>query len=209
MFVAIKDNLELTMPAAARPRTITQILEPIQEQLRAVESHLRDVTGVQHPALSAAIEHIVDSGGKRVRPALALLTTGVLQANWQSAIKFGAAIEMLHTATLVHDDLIDGALLRRGIPTLNANWTPAATILTGDYIFARAASLAAQTGSVQVMDLFAQTLMVIVNGELQQQFTSKSSLSRTDYYQRIYAKTASLFELATTGAARLGRPTRH
>jgi geranylgeranyl pyrophosphate synthase len=109
----------------------------------------------------------------------------------------------VHTATLVHDDLIDGALLRRGIVTLNAQWSPAATVLTGDFIFARAAKLAAETDSVPVMRLFAETLATIVNGELTQMFTSRGLASREDYLQRIYAKTASMFELATAAAALL------
>ena len=73
------------------------------------------------------------------------------------AVALASAVEMLHTATLVHDDLIDGSLLRRGIPTLNSNWSPDSTVLTGDYLFARAASFAAQTDSVRVMDLFAES----------------------------------------------------
>jgi geranylgeranyl pyrophosphate synthase len=113
----------------------------------------------------------------------------------------GAAIELLHTATLVHDDLIDGALFRRGIATLNASWSPAATVLTGDYVFARAAKLAAETDSVVVMRIFAETLATIVNGELTQMFRSRGLVNREDYNRRIYAKTASMFELATSAAA--------
>ena len=108
---------------------------------------------------------------------------------------------MLHTATLVHDDLIDGALLRRGMPTLNARWSPAATILTGDYMFARAAKLAAETDTLPLMKLFAETLATIVNGELTQLFASRGVISRENYNKRIYAKTASLFEMATRAAA--------
>jgi len=108
---------------------------------------------------------------------------------------------MLHTATLVHDDLIDGSLLRRGIPTLNANWTPGATVLTGDHLFARAADLAAHADSVRVMRIFARTLMVLVNGEINQMFKSKGIASRDDYYRRIYAKTASVFESAAEAGA--------
>jgi geranylgeranyl pyrophosphate synthase len=156
-----------------------------------------------HPDLKAALEHLLSSGGKRVRPAVALLTGAMLGADVERLITLGAAIELLHTATLVHDDLIDGALLRRGIATLNASWTPAATVLTGDYVFARAAKLAAETDSVPVMRVFAETLATIVNGEITQLFSSRSLASREDYYQRIYAKTASMFELATTAAALL------
>ncbi len=154
-----------------------------------------------HPDLQAVLEHLVSSGGKRVRPAVALLTGIMLGADLDRLITLAASIEMLHTATLVHDDLIDGALLRRGIPTVNAQWSPAATVLTGDYIFARAAELAAQTDSVPVMRAFAETLATVVNGEITQLFTSRGLSSRENYYQRIYAKTASMFVLAAKSAA--------
>jgi len=125
----------------------------------------------------------------------------MLGADQGHLITLAASIEMLHTATLVHDDLIDDSLLRRGMPTLNAKWSPAATVLAGDYIFARAAELASQTDSIIVMQLFAKTLATIVNGEVTQLFTSRGVASRDDYYQRIYAKTASMFVLATRAAA--------
>ncbi len=156
-----------------------------------------------HPDLGAALEHLLYSGGKRIRPAVALLTGSMLGADPKRLITLGASIELLHTATLVHDDLIDGSLLRRGITTLNAQWSPAATVLTGDFIFARAAKLAAETDSVPVMRLFAETLATIVNGEITQLFTSKGLASKEDYLQRIHAKTASMFELSTAAAALL------
>lgn len=156
-----------------------------------------------HPDLGNALEHLLSSGGKRIRPAVALLTGGMLGADIERLLILGAAIELLHTATLVHDDLIDGALLRRGISTLNAQWSPAATVLTGDFIFAQAAKLAAETNSVPVMRLFAETLATIVNGEITQLFTSRGMASKDDYLRRIYAKTASMFELATAAAALL------
>lgn len=156
-----------------------------------------------HPDLGNALEHLLSSGGKRIRPAVALLTGSMLGADIERLITLGAAIELLHTATLVHDDLIDGALLRRGITTLNAQWSPAATVLTGDFIFAQAAKLAAETNSVPVMHLFAETLATIVNGEITQLFTSRGVASKDDYLRRIYAKTASMFELATAAAALL------
>ncbi len=156
-----------------------------------------------HPDLAAALQHLIDAGGKRVRPTITILTGELLNAAPDKLLDLAAAVEMLHTATLVHDDLIDGALLRRGMPTINANWTPAATVLTGDFIFARAAKLAAATGSVEVMDMFAEALTIIVDGEINQQFISKGLANRDDYYRRIYAKTASLFELASGASALL------
>ena len=116
--------------------------------------------------VTEAIGHLLDAGGKRIRPALTLLTGRLYPSDPDKIISLAAAVEMLHTATLVHDDVVDGSLLRRGSPTLNARWSPGATILTGDYMFARAADLAAQTDNVRVMQIFARTLMTIVSGEL-------------------------------------------
>lgn len=154
-----------------------------------------------HPDLKAAISVILASGGKRIRPMIVLLIGNLLHANQEKLVILGTAIELLHTATLVHDDLIDGSLLRRGIPTLNSKWSPAATILTGDFIFASAANMAAKTQSIEIMEIFSRTLMTIVNGEVNQLFKSRCSIDREDYFQRIYAKTASLFETSAHTAA--------
>jgi geranylgeranyl pyrophosphate synthase len=183
--------------------TRVNFLALVQDRILLVEDLMRSQSDGHHPGLGAAMEHLLASGGKRVRPATALLTGDMLGASTERVETLGAAIELLHTATLVHDDLIDGALLRRGIATLNSQWSPAATVLTGDYIFARAAKLAAETNSIPVMRLFSQTLATIVNGELTQLFASRGLASREDYFQRIYAKTASMFELATAAAAML------
>jgi geranylgeranyl pyrophosphate synthase len=178
-------------------------LDLVQEDIRKVEERMYAQADQHHPELRAAIQHLVVSGGKRVRPALTLLMGELLGGDKERLITLAAAIEMLHTATLVHDDLIDGSLLRRGIPTLNAQWSPGATVLTGDFIFAVAARLAAETDSVPVMKFFASTLAIIVNGEITQMFSSHGLASRENYYNRIYAKTASMFELATAAAAML------
>lgn len=181
--------------------TTISFLQPVQEDLRAVEALMRAQAEGYHPDLSAALDLLVSSGGKRLRPALTLLTGRMLGGKTEHLVTLGAAIELLHTATLVHDDLIDGSLLRRGIPTLNSQWSPGATVLTGDFLFARAAKLAADTNSIAVNKLFAKTLTIIVNGEITQLFGSRCSLDRQGYFDRIYAKTASLFETSTMSAA--------
>lgn len=174
----------------------------VQDQLQFVEQRIREQTGEEHhPDLRSALGHLLSSGGKRIRPTLGLLVGNMLGAPEEKLITLGASVELLHTATLVHDDLIDGALLRRGMPTLNARWSPAATVLTGDFLFARAAKLAAETDHLPLMKLFAETLATIVNGELTQMFSARGVIERDNYYQRIYAKTASLFEMAAQAAA--------
>jgi geranylgeranyl pyrophosphate synthase len=177
---------------------------PIEDRIGLVENTMRAQSDGHHTAVGAALNHLLSSGGKRIRVIVTLLTGKMLGADPDKLVTLAAAIESLHTATLVHDDLIDGALIRRGIPTLNAQWSPAATVLTGDFIFSKAAKLAAETGSVEVMQIFAETLATIVNGEITQLFSSKWIANREDYYRRIYAKTASLFEASTTTAAILG-----
>jgi geranylgeranyl pyrophosphate synthase len=174
---------------------------PIEDRLGLVEERMRAQSDGHHSAVGAALHHLLSSGGKRIRVITTLLTGKMLGGDADKLVTLAAAIESLHTATLVHDDLIDGAVIRRGIPTLNAQWSPAATVLTGDFIFSKAAKLAAETGSVEVMKIFAETLSIIVNGEIAQLFSSKWVANRDDYYRRIYAKTASLFETSTTTAA--------
>ncbi len=117
-------------------------------------------------------------------------------------VALAASVEMLHTSSLVHDDVIDGALLRRGAPTLNAQWSGGATVLAGNYMFGSAARFSAETQNMRVIGLFSDTLRTIVDGELQQlrdKFDYRQD--KANYYQRIYAKTASLFCAATEGAA--------
>jgi len=179
-------------------------LELVTDELALVEQKMLEPDPGRHLAVTGAITHLLGSGGKRVRPTVTLLVSKLLDANCQRAIPLAAAVEMLHTATLVHDDIIDGSLFRRGVPTLNATWSPGATILTGDYLFARAADLASQTDSIVVMRLFAQALMAICNGELRQLLDGRSRvIDRPDYYQRIYAKTGALFVLAAEASGAL------
>jgi geranylgeranyl pyrophosphate synthase len=187
------------------------LLEPLAADLERIELKMREPVHPEYPQLMAVLQSILGSGGKRLRPALALLAGRVYEADPDKLVSLAAALEMLHTATLVHDDLIDGALLRRGKTTLNARWNTGATVLTGDYLFARAAALAAETDNVRVMSIFADTLMTICSGELQQIFDRHSlpdlgndqawQESLVRYDQRIHAKTASLFAAATEAAS--------
>lgn len=176
-------------------------LTHLEDKLVKVEEKMVSYSSGYHPDLIAALDHLMAAGGKRIRPIITLLMGEMLGADEGKIISLSAAIELLHTATLVHDDLIDGALLRRGNPTLNSHWTPAATVLTGDYIFAQAARLAAEIGSTEAMSIFAETLSIIVNGELSQLFGKSKLPTREDYYFRIYEKTGSLFALSAKAAA--------
>ena len=178
----------------------------VADDLAAVEKKMQKAVGNAYEPLSDALQLLISSGGKRVRPMLTLLAGRFYPPDDpQKLISLAAAIEALHTSTLVHDDVIDGALLRRGKSTLNAVWTPSSTIMAGDFFFARAASLVAETEHPRVIKLFASTLDVIVDGELRQAFSARDwSQPKESYYERIYGKTAALFELATRSPAALG-----
>jgi geranylgeranyl pyrophosphate synthase len=182
-----------------------EALELIADDLKRVDVKMQ-ATGEVFMPLASAINLLLGSGGKRLRPALALLTSKLYEsAERGRVVSLAAAVEMLHSATLVHDDVIDGSLLRRGQATLNASWSQGATILAGDFVFARAAFFAAETDSIRVMQIFSQTLMTIVEGELRQLYALRNwSQPKDAYYERIYGKTAALFAAATEAAAVLG-----
>jgi geranylgeranyl pyrophosphate synthase len=195
------------------------LLEPLAADLERVERKMREQVHPDYPQLMAILESLLDSGGKRLRPTLALLAGRFYPVDLDKLVSLAASVEMLHTATLVHDDLVDGALLRRGRSTLNARWSTGATVLTGDYVFARAAALAAETGNVRVVTIFADTLMAISSGELRQ-IMERYDVPRIDseqaweealerYDQRIHAKTASLFAGATEAASVLSAAPEH
>ncbi len=186
------------------------LLDLVRDDLVRVESKMLTIGGGgTYAPLAEAFLALLGSGGKRLRPALALAAFGFFaQPASDKAIAVAAAVETLHNATLVHDDLIDNALVRRGITTLNAVWNKGATVLAGDYLFARAAGFAAETEDVRVVQLFAETLRIIVEGELRQLFSSRQWRQPKDaYYPRIFAKTASLFASATRSGAILGGAT--
>jgi geranylgeranyl pyrophosphate synthase len=180
-------------------------LDLINDDLQLVEAKMLAPHEVFAP-LAGAVNLLLDSGGKRLRPATTMLVGRFYpQIDKARLISLAAAIETLHTATLVHDDVVDGSLLRRGHPTLNASWGQGATVLAGDFVFARAAYFAAETDNVRVMRIFAQTLMTICEGELRQMFDLGNwDQPKEAYFQRILGKTAALFAAATESSAVLG-----
>lgn len=184
-----------------------QLLSLVTPGLRLVEAKMKGVDSAVFAPLANAFLDLIGSGGKRLRPALALMAAklngaALNDADAAEVIALAAAVEMLHTATLVHDDVIDSALLRRGAPTLNATWNGGSTVLAGDYMFGSAALFSAQTQNLRVIRLFSDTLKIIVDGELRQlRDRYNYEQEKSAYYQRIYAKTASLFCAATQGAA--------
>ncbi|GAI57935.1 unnamed protein product, partial [marine sediment metagenome] len=138
--------------------------------------------------------------------------TGDSDFSWREFIRrnnnelVATAVEIMHTATLVHDDAIDNSAVRRGRPTINKVWDDDTAILLGDYLFAKAGELTAATQNLQVIKLLSQTLMTITGGELAQSFSSFNlEQTRQHYLHRIISKTASLFSLATESGAILSQ----
>lgn len=184
------------------------MFQSIQEDLPEVERLIQSLGQVDSPWLAELLNYILRPGGKRLRPALTLLAGQFYNYDGERLRTMAAAVELLHTATLVHDDTIDRAEVRRGVSTVNARWNSNTAVLAGDYLFAQSAVLAASTGSMRVVQLFARTLMNIVDGEMRQQKSAFAwGQTREEYYQRISRKTASLFSMATeSGAVLSGAP---
>lgn len=178
------------------------IFKPVDKELALVEKGIKDIANVEYPWLAELIDYIVNSGGKRVRPALTLLA-GKLQDNYNLDILIPVAtgVELLHTATLVHDDTIDLSTRRRGKPTAASIWGWGIATLAGDYLFSQSAELVSRANNVRTDRLFAQTLMALCTGELEESFCSfDMNQTRESYYKRIGNKTASLFSMATESA---------
>jgi len=182
------------------------IYEPIRDDLARVETGLKAVSQANYPWLSQLLEHSLESGGKRIRPALVLLSGKFYNYNLDSLLPMALAVEVLHTATLIHDDAIDNSPLRRGRPTVSKVWGEDKAILLGDYLLARAEELVSQTQNLRVIRLFARAIMTLAGGELGQAFSAfKLEPTREQYLTRISAKTASLITLALESGAILSQ----
>jgi len=181
---------------------LNNIYEPVREDLAKVEERLKSVSRVDSQWLSELLDYSLRGGGKRIRPILALLAGKFHNYSLERLMPVSVSVELMHLATLVHDDTIDNSPVRWGRPTVNELWGVEQAVLLGDYLFARAGYLTATTGNVRVIKLFSQTLMIISSGELAQAH-SAFSLEQTqeNYLQRIASKTASLFNLATESGA--------
>jgi geranylgeranyl pyrophosphate synthase len=178
-----------------------EVVDNLQDELELIEARLRKSADVEYPLVGDFLSAIVSSGGKRLRPILLLLSAKSFDYDIPTLVPAAAGIELLHTASLVHDDTIDHALFRRGQPTLNSAFSSEAVILLGDYLFAQSAILATETMNPRVVRVFATTLGEITDGVLREIFNGhRTDQSRQDYEMRIYGKTASLF----AGAAEMG-----
>lgn len=185
---------------------LSEIYEPIQDDLLVVEEGLKSVASIDSPWLNDLLVYALKGGGKRLRPALVILAGKFYDFNMQRLLPMTMAVELMHLATLVHDDTIDNSMVRWSRPTINKLWGMEKAVLLGDYLFAKAGALTASTDNIRVIKLLPQTLMIISNGELAQATSAfKLQQSREHYLFRIGCKTAALFVLATESGAVLSQ----
>ncbi len=174
----------------------------VQQDLSRVEDVFESLKHADYGPLGEMLDIVLSGGGKLLRPALALLSGRFGHYDLELLVPLAASVELLHTATLVHDDVIDQAATRRGRPTVNSAFHNSTTVMLGDYLFAHAADQVVKTDNLRVVHLFSDTLMIMAKGEIRQDLTAYDSRQTIrDYLQRIGGKTASLFATACEGGA--------
>ena len=185
---------------------LSTVYAPIEEELVRVEDMLRSVTRVDFSYLSELLDYSLQSSGKRIRPILTFLSGKFYNYDIDSLLTMATAVEVMHTATLIHDDAIDNSLVRRGRATVNKLWGEEQAVLLGDYLFAEAGALTARTGNLRIIRRFAATLKTISSGELNQAHNAFNiEQDRQQYFRRIAQKTADLFSLSTEAGAVLSQ----
>jgi geranylgeranyl pyrophosphate synthase len=182
---------------------LKEIYSPIQKDLTVVEARLKSLGAMEgKPWLGDLLSYALKGGGKRLRPSMLLLSASFYDYNLERLMPMAMAVEIMHLATLVHDDTIDNSFVRWGRPTVNKIWGMEKAVLLGDYLFAKAGDLTASTENIRAIKLLPQTLMIITNGELAQAASAfQPGQSREQYIFRIASKTAALFVMATESGA--------
>jgi len=186
------------MPLIDKAQALKGIFELINAQLYSVEERIRQQARAFDPAVEGYVAYAIESHGKRLRPALALLVGGATGNICTSHFDLAVVVELIHAATLVHDDILDGAEMRRGQPTANAKWGNAISVLLGDCLFAHALKLSTSFPNGEVGRRIAHAASDVCSGEIiqtQRRFDLK--LSVPDYYKIIEMKTGALFAAAT------------
>ncbi len=184
-------------------------INPVERLATLVGDDLSGVDKVIHSRMTSETalipqlaQHLVDSGGKRLRPLITLAAARHFSYPGDGHIKLAAAVEFIHTATLLHDDVVDGSGLRRGRPAANTVWGNKPSILVGDFLFSRSFQLMVEAGSPPVLDILANASAVIAEGEVMQLKSSKNlTIGESDYLKVITAKTAALFAAAAQAGA--------
>ena len=183
----------------------SQLFGPVASDFTAINELIESSLHSRVPLVAEIAAYLVQAGGKRLRPLLVLLAARSCGDSSQNPVKLAVAIEFLHTAMLLHDDVVDESTLRRGRRTANAEWGNAASVLVGDFLHSRAFELMVELGSMDVMALISKATNGIAEGEVQQlTLLQNTSTSEADYLEVIYRKTALLFEVSAESGAVLG-----
>ncbi len=181
------------------------IVATVGEDFAAVDRFIRTRLDTQVPLIREVSDYIVNSGGKRLRPLMALLAARAAGYRGDRHINIAAIIELLHTSTLLHDDVVDESGLRRGKPTVNAVWGNAAAVLVGDFLISRSYQLTVELHDMRLLDILADGTNVISEGEVLQLLNVRDvDTTEARYMQVIHAKTAKMFESAAEAGAVLG-----
>jgi octaprenyl-diphosphate synthase len=199
------ENQRLITPKAL---TVKEVFDLVREDLEKVEKEFCQQTASSIQAITEIGQYLQVSGGKRLRPVLVLLSSKLFGFEGDPAIRMGAAYEMIHSATLVHDDVIDKAETRRGRPSINSRWGNHMSVLAGDWLYMQAFSIALAERNFKILDLLIGLTQVMVEGELLQlAYLRKGDLTEDDYFELTYRKTACLFSACLrTGALLADRP---
>ena len=183
----------------------SQLFGPVASDFTAINELIESSLHSRVPLVAEIAAYLVQAGGKRLRPLLVLLAARSCGDSSQNPVKLAVAIEFLHTAMLLHDDVVDESTLRRGRRTANAEWGNAASVLVGDFLHSRAFELMVELGCIDVMALISKATNGIAEGEVQQlTLLQNTSTSEADYLEVIYRKTALLFEVSAESGAVLG-----
>ena len=187
--------------------SLTAIQEPVRERLDLVSEEIRRIVVSDFPTIEEVNDYLLLMRGKMFRPTLLLLANEIGDRPRDAAITLAAVVELVHLATLVHDDAVDHSVLRRGLPTVNALWTHQKAIIMGDYLYSRSVSELARLGILEAVTVMADAANEMSVGEMRQ-LTSYDALdfSEADYYRLIAAKTASLMGAACELGALVGAP---
>lgn len=187
-----------TAPARETGLSQSAIRELVADDLLLVDQTIIDRLSSDVVLINQLGKYIVNSGGKRLRPLLALLAARACDYQGMDHIQVAAIIEFIHTATLLHDDVVDASDLRRGRETANAIWGNEASVLVGDFLYSRAFQMMVEIGQMRVMGVLAETTNIIAEGEVMQLMNcNEPDTSETQYIEVIQSKTAKLFEAAT------------
>jgi octaprenyl-diphosphate synthase len=171
-----------------------RLVDLIAPKLQLVEEELRRNFQSQIQTLHDVGEHILGGGGKRLRPALLLLVSKMLRYDGFRDVVYGAVIEFIHTATLVHDDIIDEAAIRRGRTSINYRWGNNLTVLVGDYLYTHSMNMALAEGNLDVLRLLSNVTIRMIEGEiLGLETNGRADITRDDYFEIVGRKTAALF----------------